>query len=412
MKTEINPHLLDLVMRDNDYVIFHGSNPLLTAGGNEVSHKNPRLLQHLIFEMTLDKIVAADNLSADAIFSEQKDRIGKNIDSAFQNFDELLEQDYFIKLKIKGVKPTSSEDIDSILDFYEKNRFVLNLTLGATANMQNLINDFLIAEGFKDIQSIKSSPEILFKFLKEQYTSFSTEEKSALNILIRVHNCGITLALMLAANEISASEYAISLVNQLISVNPELREHPELSFKVIYNDAKTVSEYLFYSKSINGTESKTKGIINGGENLNTEFKSTFRWNLKAGKKDPSVEHASLKTIAAFLNSSGGHLLIGVRDDGSIEGIETDKFENDDKFLLHLWQMIGETIGDDLSGYIKTNMEKLDGKTICTVQCFRSPTPVFLKHKGFDEEFFIRVGPGSAKLTISDAMKYIGDRFKS
>ena len=65
-------------------------------------------------------------------------------------------------------------------------------------------------------------------------------------------------------------------------------------------------------------------LIRLGESKTVEFKSTLRWNLREGKKDPTVvTHAVLKTIAAFLNTEGGDLLIGVADDGSIVGTEPD-----------------------------------------------------------------------------------------
>lgn len=38
----------------------------------------------------------------------------------------------------------------------------------------------------------------------------------------------------------------------------------------------------------------------------------------------------LKTVAAFLNTEGGDLLIGVGDDRKIVGIEHDRFDTDDK----------------------------------------------------------------------------------
>jgi predicted HTH transcriptional regulator len=37
----------------------------------------------------------------------------------------------------------------------------------------------------------------------------------------------------------------------------------------------------------------------------------------------SLEHEIIKTVAAFMNSEGGKLLIGVEDDGTISGIEKD-----------------------------------------------------------------------------------------
>ena len=123
-----------------------------------------------------------------------------------------------------------------------------------------------------------------------------------------------------------------------------------------------------------------------------------------------MEHASLKTISAFLNSSGGNLLIGVEDDGTVSGIETDRFDNEDKFLLHFWNMVKASMGQEVTPYIRSILDKIDGKTVCRVTCMRSPAPVFLKQKGFDEEFYIRVGPSSAALEIREALKYIEDRF--
>ncbi|HAM57915.1 MAG TPA: type I restriction endonuclease subunit R, partial [Candidatus Rokubacteria bacterium] len=79
-------------------------------------------------------------------------------------------------------------------------------------------------------------------------------------------------------------------------------------------------------------------LIKRGESRTLEFKSTLRWNLKEDRQDDkAVTHAVLKTIAAFLNTEGGDLLIGVADDGSIAGIERDRLESDDKFMRHLAQ---------------------------------------------------------------------------
>ena len=153
-----------------------------------------------------------------------------------------------------------------------------------------------------------------------------------------------------------------------------------------------------------------KEIINKGEGYDLEFKSTLRWDLKLGKTSQHVERASLKTIAAFLNSNGGILLIGVRDDGSAEGIESDRFPNTDKFLLHLWTLVRTSFGTDISPYIQTKLEPVQGKTICKIKCVRASRPVFLRQPGFEEEFYVRVGPGTVSLAVSEALKYIADHF--
>ena len=156
-------------------------------------------------------------------------------------------------------------------------------------------------------------------------------------------------------------------------------------------------------------------LIKAGESKTLEFKSTLRWNLKEDRRDDKgVTQAALKTIAAFLNTEGGDLLIGVADDGSIVGIETDQLENDDKFMRHLAQVVRNGLGDRAGTCIDPKTQIVQGKTVCVVSCQRSPEPVFLKWKGMeavpDGDFFVRSGPGTVKLPPESAREYIRTRF--
>jgi hypothetical protein len=64
-------------------------------------------------------------------------------------------------------------------------------------------------------------------------------------------------------------------------------------------------------------------LIRGGESHVLEFKQTSRINVHTGMKDPEMENEVLKTVAGFLNSDGGELLVGIADDGSARGLEPD-----------------------------------------------------------------------------------------
>jgi predicted HTH transcriptional regulator len=143
-------------------------------------------------------------------------------------------------------------------------------------------------------------------------------------------------------------------------------------------------------------------LIKRGESKTLEFKSTLRWSLKEDRRDDKgVTHAALKTIAAFLNTEGGDLLVGVADDGSIVGIERDQLENDDKFMRHLAQLVRNGMGDRAGTCIDPKTQIVQGKTVCVVSCQRSPEPVFLKWKGVEAspegDFFVRSGPATVKL---------------
>jgi type I restriction enzyme R subunit len=151
------------------------------------------------------------------------------------------------------------------------------------------------------------------------------------------------------------------------------------------------------------------------ESKTLEFKSSLRWNLRENRKDDQrVTHAVLKTVAAFLNTEGGDLLIGVADDRTILGIEHDRFENDDRYMLHLAQVVRNGLGDRAGTCIDPKTQIVQGKTVCLVSCQRSPEPVFLRWKGMGEdprgEFYVRSGPGTVRLSGDDIEEYIRTRF--
>ena len=156
-------------------------------------------------------------------------------------------------------------------------------------------------------------------------------------------------------------------------------------------------------------------LLKQRESKTLEFKSTLRWNLRENKNDPKVvTNAVLKTIAAFLNTEGGDLLIGVADDRRIVGIAPDGFDNEDKFMLHLSHVVGSALGDRAGTCIDPKMQVVRGKTVCLVSCRRSPEPVFLKWKDTEEspegDFYVRSGPGTVKLSLESAQEYIRTRF--
>jgi predicted HTH transcriptional regulator len=156
-------------------------------------------------------------------------------------------------------------------------------------------------------------------------------------------------------------------------------------------------------------------LIKRGESKTLEFKSTLRWSLKEDRQDDKfVTHASLKTIAAFLNTDGGDLLIGVANDGAIVGVEPDRLDNDDKFMRHLAQVVRNGMGDRAGTCIDPKMQVVQEKKVCVISCQRSPEPVFLKWKGLEAtsegDFFVRSGPGTVKLQPESAKKYIRTRF--
>lgn len=146
-------------------------------------------------------------------------------------------------------------------------------------------------------------------------------------------------------------------------------------------------------------------IIAGGEGDHTEFKSTLRWSVNEDKPDHGVEIAWLKTVAAFLNTDGGNLVVGVDDRGTPLGIELDRFESHDKYLLHVGNRLQQHIGAEHAVSVRFGLHPLGDKKVLLVECAPAAKPVFLVD-GANEFFFVRTGPGTRKLSMSQMLTYV------
>lgn len=157
-------------------------------------------------------------------------------------------------------------------------------------------------------------------------------------------------------------------------------------------------------------DTSTEAIIHKGESEMTEFKSTLRWHLYAERNDKEIEHACLKTIAAFLNSDGGTLLIGVDDDGELTGfMEYDQFDNPDKAMLHLTNIVKERIGTSSVRFLRMSVDTVGGEHVMRVDCKPSVVPVYLDHEN-DEHFYVRTGPSTSELRPSEIAEYVQHQF--
>jgi CRP-like cAMP-binding protein len=179
----------------------------------------------------------------------------------------------------------------------------------------------------------------------------------------------------------------------------------EISFKIM----KELIKPLISLHYTNDFYRRTRDIIRQGESDKIEFKSTLRYNLHTGKFGREIEHAALKSIAAFLNTWGGILLIGVEDNGNILGLDNDKFENDDKALLHLTQLVNDRLGTHFMQFINCSVEPAENKKIMRIDVLPSNLPAYLT--GNNEEFYyVRTGPSTTDLKASQIYDYINNRF--
>lgn len=159
------------------------------------------------------------------------------------------------------------------------------------------------------------------------------------------------------------------------------------------------------------TEDAVRHMISLGESDLLEFKSTIRTNLHAGKPGKEIELAWLKSVVAFCNTEGGTILIGVKDNGEILGLEADNFQNDDKCLLHVQNLISQHVGVEHLSYVRFKLLEMENKKILVVQCIPLKRIMLLKSSG-KEQFYVRSGPSSIELPMSKVLEYVNDRKKT
>jgi len=145
------------------------------------------------------------------------------------------------------------------------------------------------------------------------------------------------------------------------------------------------------------------------ENIALEYKASMRWDLRTQQVNKALEKGIAKTVAGFLNSEGGTLLIGVADDCTVLGIEYDLKtigrKDRDGYEQKLHQVLTDALGAEFSQYQHVSFEESEGKTVCIVRVEPSSKPVYLTDKGF-KEFYVRVGNTTRPLDMQAAHNYI------
>ena len=109
-------------------------------------------------------------------------------------------------------------------------------------------------------------------------------------------------------------------------------------------------------------------LIGQGENHTLEFKETLEYDIRQNQQNRGLAKCSLKTIAAFLNTDAGTLLIGVSDAGEVKGIARDlqfvRGKNSDGFEQKLRSLINDRFDPSPLGNVQITFEELQEGTVC------------------------------------------------
>jgi type I restriction enzyme R subunit len=151
-------------------------------------------------------------------------------------------------------------------------------------------------------------------------------------------------------------------------------------------------------------------IVANDEDYSVEFKSTARWDLREGKPNKAMEDAVTKTIAGFLNSDGGTLLIGIDNSGIAIGLDHDyervKPKNGDGFVNWLTTHLINALGHTAVARIRARITTYMSKEICRVDVARHTQPVWAKTSKEPRIFFARFNNSTRAVPDDEARDYI------
>jgi type I restriction enzyme R subunit len=152
------------------------------------------------------------------------------------------------------------------------------------------------------------------------------------------------------------------------------------------------------------------------ETKHVEFKQTARWDVSLGTQDKLIEEIVCKTVAGFLNSQGGTLLIGVDDDGTPVGLDRDYAcvtpSDADGFVNWLDTMLENALGHAGAHRVQIRIDVIAGTEVCRVDVPASSRPIWTKFKRKDAVLFERRNNSTREVPASDIDQFINERFRA
>lgn len=137
---------------------------------------------------------------------------------------------------------------------------------------------------------------------------------------------------------------------------------------------------------MSASEDKIRKLIKDGEGISTEFKRTISSPLRIAR-----------VVVSFANTSGGTLLIGVEDNGTITGISSELEE-----IEKLEQACQYFMSDEL--HLSYGIVELEGKTVMEVRIKESEhKPVSVVNQKGERITYVRVkdkAVPAGRLTLS------------
>ena len=203
------------------------------------------------------------------------------------------------------------------------------------------------------------------------------------------------------------------LVAHLYGLSEKEFEHVLSAFPLVKQPIKDAALSAYHEFALAPDDLTIRALIEKGENEKVEFKVAACWNAKQGKSDPTMRDNIIQEVAAFLNTNGGTVLIGVEDNGTMAGLADDyqavnpTKPNRDSYQLFLLDILRSNLICSRTLSYTISFGTLHGKDVCRIDIKPANDPVYLKNG----DFYIREANRKLKLTTPEQIiKYSRSRW--
>jgi hypothetical protein len=150
------------------------------------------------------------------------------------------------------------------------------------------------------------------------------------------------------------------------------------------------------------------------ETQRVEFKKSARASLENDAPESLINEGVVKTVCAFLNSSGGTLAIGITDDGDILGLQPDlDFKHQDVDSYQNWLttlLMNKVDGGIIGALVRIRFESVGPEIVCLVDVKPSANPAYANTTKGEGCFYVRVNNTTRLLKGADIQSYIGEHW--
>ncbi|MGP7996103.1 MAG: protein kinase domain-containing protein [Streptosporangiaceae bacterium] len=195
------------------------------------------------------------------------------------------------------------------------------------------------------------------------------------------------------------------LIFGLLSADPEQRP-------------ASAAEVLDRLDGIRAAQADVERLLASDESARLEFKATLRVPVDPpkpgdtrgrGELERALEREVTETLAAFLNTEGGTLIIGVKDDRTVVGIEADyprvKPQSSDGWRQTFDNLATHELGPEVMDCIELQLEPWRDRTIAMIRCSPREEPTWV-----GDELYVRYTASTHKLSTRHAVAWWRQRW--